>query len=105
MYLILVTGFRQSGDYNTTLNREVRISENGTGCVDIEVVDDDITEGPEQFLVDISLPSGTIMGILIQPNSTATVTILDDDGMYRTQTCIHQILIINVLFQLDTQLQ
>ena len=62
-------------DY-TALDREVSISQNGTGCVDIEVRDDDIGEGPEQFFVTLSASE---TGIIIQPNSTATVTILDDE--------------------------
>ena len=74
-----LTGFRRS-DF-TTLDREVSISEDGTGCVDIEVIDDNIIESPEQFFVNLTVPFRTT-GIIIQPNTTATVTILDDDGMY-----------------------
>ena len=55
--------------------------------MDIEVIDNDITEGPEQFFVSLSVPFRTTK-IIIEPNSTATVTILDDDGMYKTQTCL-----------------
>ena len=68
-------------DYFSLRNTGVIISELGIGCVDISVRDDDIAESPEQFFVNISVPFGT-RGIMIQPNSTATVTILDDgDGM------------------------
>ena len=66
------------GDY-TTLSRDVNISNNGTGCVDIEARDDDLAEGPEQFFVTISTSES---GIIIQQNR-ATVTILDDEeGVY-----------------------
>ena len=67
------------------INKEVSISENGTGCVDIQARDDDIMEGPEQFFVTLSVPFGT-SGIVIRPNR-ATVTILDDgDGMCKPKT-------------------
>ena len=47
----------------------------------ISVRDDNIAESPEQFFVNVSVPFRT-RGIMIKPNSTATVTILDDgDGM------------------------
>ena len=65
--------------------------------MDIEVIDNDITEGPEQFFVSLSAPFGAT-GIIIQPNSTATVTILDDDGMYKTQTCLfHMYVFLNYM--------
>ena len=70
-----------NGDFNNITDAEVRISDNRTGCIDIQIRDDSIAEGPEQFFVALSVPFGT-RGITIQPNSTATVTILDDgDGL------------------------
>ena len=81
LYVYFFIGrYRSDADYTSLINKEVRIFDNGTGCVDIEVRDDDIVEGLEQFSVTLSVPFGT-RGIIIQPN-TATVTILDDgDGM------------------------
>lgn len=48
-------------------------------CDTIPIIDDNIAEGPEQFLASISSLSGQF--IAVNPaRSSATVTITDDDG-------------------------
>ena len=79
-------GFRNDDDYTSFNNIEV-IFENDTACVDIQVRDDSIAEGPEQFFV--SLSSVDTRRIFISSPSTATVTILDDrDGMCERNTVV-----------------
>ena len=79
MVLLIHAANPFGGDFVGFTGRQVAISENGTGCVSVQVRDDSITEGPEQFFVTLSAP---FSGIIIQQPSTATVTILDDgDGM------------------------
>ena len=72
----------RDGDFFGFTERQVTISKNGTVCVSVQVRDDSITEGPEQFFVNLSAPFGS--GIIIQQPSRATVTIVDDDGMNKS---------------------
>ena len=80
MVLLIHAANPFGGDFFGFTGRQVAISENGTGCVSVQVRDDSITEGPEQFFVTLSASFGS--AIIIQQPSRATVTILDDgDGM------------------------
>ena len=56
--------------------------------MDIQVRDDDIAEGPEQFFVTLSVSELDTGVIFIQPPTMATVTILNDgDGMSVLHPC------------------
>ena len=81
--------YEDGADFTSFTGRQLTISENGTGCVSVQVRDDSTTEAPEQFFVTLSAPFGS--GITIQQPSQATVTILDDDGMYKNSNLLHGI--------------
>ena len=54
-------------------------------CENINIVDDNIAEGPEDFLVLLSSLNGQF--VTIEPTaSSATVNILDDDGKKARQS-------------------
>ena len=59
-------------------------SANRRQCVTIPVIDDTLLEGRERFLVQIQSDPRMPDGVLIGQNSTASVTILDNDtpGMH-----------------------
>lgn len=53
--------------------------------IPINVIDDGIFEGNEPFQVSLSIPDNPPFGLNpSQTASTATITILDDEGIYKS---------------------
>ena len=53
-------------------------SEPSEFCFDIDIIDDDVVEQNEEFLISFQIPVGT--DAVAGPTSTTTVTIEDNDG-------------------------
>lgn len=66
-------------DYTDT-TRQLNFSGNGIQSVDIPITDDFLVESTESFSVSLAVESQPQGVVLLQPNSEATVTILDRDG-------------------------
>lgn len=64
---------------NSTQRITFAANEGNQKTVTITITDDDILENPESFSVELTVPSGLQQDGLIA-SSSATVTILDDDG-------------------------
>ncbi|MDQ3817915.1 MAG: DUF4214 domain-containing protein, partial [Acidobacteriota bacterium] len=63
-------------DYATTVGTLQFLAGETSKTIFIPIVNDSYLEGPESFAITLSSPSGAALGT----NSTATITILDDDS-------------------------
>lgn len=67
------------GDYhNTTL--QLRFITNGRKCTNIPIVNDDIPEREERFLVTLSSSNPRVRFSSFRRFRTTTIRIMDDDG-------------------------
>ena len=77
-------------------------SENGVQFVDIPITDDSIEEGNEFFTVTLSVDSQPQNVIVLQPDSKATVLIMDGDGKYVYKSVTFHFNCLGIIFvQLD----
>lgn len=79
---LCVTFFKGGADFVEETLTATFIAGSTEACVDFTVIDDSIAlEGRETFAVVFVAPNGTLSGT----PSTATVTVVDDDGTFRVK--------------------
>ena len=81
MIICILLYFLTAGEDYSFSSQVVTIpasSEPSEICFDIDIIDDDVVEQNEEFLVSFQLPVGT--DAVAGPTSTTTVTIEDNDG-------------------------